>query len=229
MEEYLKRNSECWQAGYDAENVESFVFRPYGRIFKTEFGLTGSNHERLLDFGCGQGAALRFFRSKGFDVYGVDISETDIARCQETMSDIPDHFAVIAAAPSEEDVFFGGEYDLIIAVQALYYYSDSDLQRRLVSLHNQMKPGAILYATMMGPGHYKYEHSQPYKDGLRKVEFSLPRLQASDHYVNFTHSEDELIDRFSMFEKVHVGFYDAKYREDEGASFHYTFVGRAKK
>lgn len=228
MEEYLKRNSEYWQTGYDAQNVESFVFRPYGRIFKTEFGLTGSNHEKLLDFGCGQGAALRFFRSKGFDVYGVDISETDIARCQETMSDIRDHFAVITAAPSEEDVFFDGEYDLVIAVQALYYYSDSDLQRRLVSLHNQMKPGAILYATMMGPGHYMYEHSQPYKDGLRKVDFSLPRLQVSDYYVNFTHSEDELIDRFSMFEKVHVGFYDAKYREDEGGSFHYTFVGRAK-
>ena len=74
-----------------------------------------------------------------------------------------------------------------------------------------------------------YEHSQPYKNGLRKVAFSLPRLQVSDYYVNFTHSEDELIDRFSMFEKVHVGFYDAKYREDEGGSFHYTFVGRAKK
>ena len=229
MEEYLKRNSEYWRAGYDAPNVESFVFRPYGRIFKTEFGLTGSNHERLLDFGCGQGAAIRFFHSKGFDVYGVDISETDIARCQETMPDIRDHLAVIAPTPSEEDVFFGGEYDLVLAVQALYYYSDSDLQRRLVSLHNQMKPGAILYATMMGPGHYMYEHSQPYKDGLRKVDFSLPRLQVSDYYVNFTHSEDELIDRFSMFEKVHVGFYDAKYREDEGRSFHYTFVGQTRK
>jgi len=35
MSDYLKKNEEYWAKGYEAENVESFVFRPYGRIFKT--------------------------------------------------------------------------------------------------------------------------------------------------------------------------------------------------
>jgi len=226
METFLKDNQGHWAKGYEAENVESFVFRPYGRIFKSEFSLLGTNNEKLLDFGCGQGAALQFFKSKGFDVYGIDISESVIRRCKEKMSDISSHFAVIPPEPSEHDVFFEGSYDLIIAIQSLYYYSDHYLKVRLKSLFNQMKPGSIIYATMMGPGHYMHEYSKEYKDGLRRIEFRLPRLQRKNYYVNFTYSEEDLINKFSLFEKVHVGFYDAKYREDEGGSFHFTFVGK---
>ena len=226
MDDYLVGNQDYWAKGYEAENVESFVFRPYGRIFKYEFGLSGEKHEKVLDFGCGQGAALQFFKSNGFAVYGVDISEVDINRCKEKMPDVQDHFAVIPPAPSENDIFFQGDYDLIIAVQALYYYSDADLQIRLKSLYEQMKPGAVIYATMMGPKHRMYQYAKEYKDGLSLIEFNTPRLQISDYYINFTYSEEELIKKFDLFEKVHVGFYHTKYREDEGANFHYTFVGR---
>jgi len=44
--------------------------------------------------------------------------------------------------------------------------------------------------------------------------------------VNFTDSEDDLRRKFALFEPLHVGFYAAKYRIDEGEGFHYTFVGR---
>lgn len=226
MSEYLKKNKEYWDNGYAAENVESFVFRPYGRIFKYELGLTGGKNEKLLDFGCGQGAALKFFKSKGFDVYGVDISDPDIAKCQEIMPDVADHFSVIPAKPLADNVFFGGDYDAIVSIQTLYYYSNEDLQIRLKSLYDQMKPGAVLYATMMGTGHYMYKHAEKHVDGLYRVEFQLPRLSVSNYYLNFTHSEEELLEKFRIFEKLHVGFYDAKYREDEGGSFHYTYVGR---
>ncbi len=42
MDEYLKKNHEHWVKGHSAENVESFVFRPYARILKYEFGMDGS-------------------------------------------------------------------------------------------------------------------------------------------------------------------------------------------
>ncbi|MFA6316472.1 MAG: methyltransferase domain-containing protein, partial [Elusimicrobiota bacterium] len=148
MERYLLKNKEYWDKGYEAENVESFVFRPYGRIFKWEFGLGGSRGERLLDFGCGAGAALRFFKGKGFDVYGVDISLTDIDRCQRRMPDIKSHFAVIPPEPSRKDRWFGGKFKLVIAIQAMYYYSNADMEERLWSLYDQMAPGGLIYATM---------------------------------------------------------------------------------
>ena len=106
MKDYLKSNKDHWKKGYEADNVESQVFRTYGTIFHDDLGLDGSGGEKLLDYGCGQGAAVRFFGAKGFDVYGVDISETDIARAKEKYPECADHFAVIDPGVCVNDGFF---------------------------------------------------------------------------------------------------------------------------
>ncbi|MDR1480997.1 MAG: class I SAM-dependent methyltransferase [Synergistaceae bacterium] len=227
MEKYLKANFDYWQSGYIADNVESFVFRIFGRILKPELGLSGKNNEKLLDFGCGGGAALSFFDRNGFDVYGIDISEVDINHCKERMPRIPDHFAKVDPVPKVDDVFFDGDFDLVTAVQSLYYYSNDDLEIRLISLKNQMKPGAVIYATMMGSKCWYYDNSVDYKDGLREVDIDTPRLKIKNYFVNFTHSKEDLTRKFSMFETIHVGYYDAHYIETEGSDFHWTFIGRA--
>lgn len=224
--DYLKRNKEYWEKGYPADNVESHVFRPYGRVLKYELGLDGSRHEKLLDFGCGQGAALRFFRSKGFDVYGVDISETDIAACKARMPEIEDHFRVVDPKPRADDSWFGGGFDIVVAVQSLYYFTNTDFEVRIRNIYDQIRPGGYIYATMIGTKMWYYEHSTPYLDGLRKVEISTPRLTLKDYYVFFTESKEELAHRFRLFEKRHIGFYDASYREDEPSDFHYVFIGQ---
>jgi 2-polyprenyl-3-methyl-5-hydroxy-6-metoxy-1,4-benzoquinol methylase len=85
MDEYLKGNFDYWQKGYYAPNVESFVFRTWGRVLRSEFSDKQSSKLKMLDFGCGQGAALSFFNQLGFDVYGVDISEHDLDVCKKRM------------------------------------------------------------------------------------------------------------------------------------------------
>jgi SAM-dependent methyltransferase len=227
VDKYLKANYDFWQRGYTADNVESFVFRVFGRILKPDFGLSGKNHEKLLDFGCGAGATLSFFDRSGFDVYGVDISKVDINRCKERMPNISDHFTAIDPLPKADDVFFGGDFDLVTAIQSLYYYSDEDLETRLTSLKNQMKPGSAIYATMIGSKCWYYDKSVEYKDGLREVIMDTPRLKVRDYFVNFTSSKEDLLRKFSMFEKMHVGYYDAHYIETEGSEFHWTFIGKA--
>ena len=71
---YLKINKDYFNKSYFAPNIESFIFRFYGRILVHDFNITGKNKEKILDFGCGQGSALKYFHNLGFDVYGVDIS-----------------------------------------------------------------------------------------------------------------------------------------------------------
>ena len=229
MQEYLQNNLTYWQQGYEAENVESFVFRPYGRIFKWEFGLDGSRHEKLFDFGCGAGAALRFFKSKGFDVYGVDMSEIDIETARKRMPDIADHFAIIDPSPKADLVYFPElgrqSFDIVIAIQSLFYFSNQDLATCLRCLHSQMRSGAIIYATMIGTKTWYYNHSIPDDDGLRIVSFERPRLNVKDYHINFTASKEELAAKFALFRKVHIGYYDTQFREDEGNEFFWTFIG----
>ena len=85
----------------------------------------------------------------------------------------------------------------------------------------------VLYATMMGTKCWYYENSKPCDNGMRVVNIHSPRLNASDYYVTFTETKEDLLEKFSMFKKLHIGFYDACYREDEGSDFHWTFVGQA--
>lgn len=230
MQKYLQNNLTYWQQGYEAENVESFVFRPYGRIFKWEFGLDGSRHEKLFDFGCGAGAALRFFKSKGFDVYGVDMSEIDIETARKRMPDIADHFAIIDPSPKADLVYFpdlGREsFDIVISIQTLFYFSNQDLATCLQCLHSQMRPGGIIYTTMIGTKCWYYNHSIPEDDGLSVVSFETPRLKVKDYHVNFTASKEELAAKFKLFKNVHIGYYDAQYLENEGSEFFWTFIGR---
>ena len=60
MENYANKNAVYWQGRYNAPNVESFIFRFYGRILRHDYGIDGSNGEKILDFGCGEGGALRY-------------------------------------------------------------------------------------------------------------------------------------------------------------------------
>ena len=228
QKDYLKNNYNYWQKEYFAPNIESFVFRWYGRVLSADFGITGKNGEKLLDFGCGQGAALNYFHDLGFDVYGVDINNSDFQVAVNRYPFLKDKYRLIAPDPADNHSFFDTDFDVVIAIQALHYFSNHDLEECLDGLFKQMRPNSVFYATMMADKSLEYfNNSSEYCDGLRKVEhvFESRGIRVSDYYVNFTYSEEDLVKKFHMFEPVHVGFFSQKYRNDEEQGFSYTFTG----
>lgn len=231
---YLDDNAAYWAGGYDAaENVESHVFRFYGRILKHDLGITGG---RLLDFGCGAGAALAFFRGKGFDVYGVDPSAACIETARTRFSWLSDRVKVIdpkpVAAPffpspdSEKQTFL--PFDVVIAVQSLCLLSPADLDVATKNLYAHLGKGGVIYATMMSDKHWYYEHSRDSGNGMRVVNIATKRITVRDYHVTFTYSPGHMRERFAAFEPLHVGYYAAKVRDDEGQYHYYTFVGRKR-
>jgi len=223
--DYTTNVKNYWANGYDSENIESHLFRVYGRIFRDDLGINGSNKEKLLDYGCGQGAAMMFLGNKGFDVFGVDTSETNIKVCKNKFTTFSNRFEEIASEVSLEDQWFGGNFKVIISIQTLYYLSPKDLSIRIQSLYNQMLPNSYIYVTMMGSSCWFYDHATKQDSGMHSVNLECKRFKLSDYRVTFMHSESELIDTFKLFKPLHIGYYAAKYRSDEGDDFHYTFIG----
>ena len=223
MSEYLERNATYWSNAYDAPNVESFIFRFYGRILKFDYGIDGSNHERILDFGCGQGAALNFFDRLGFNCFGVDIAANDIAAAQRNMPHIADHFTTVDPKPDEKTKFFGGDFDIVISIQTLDFLSDTDFAQAIICLWNNMKPGAKIYASMNGWTMYYRNHSTYAGDGLWHVKFKTSRVDY-DLFLNFVKSKEDMKNKFSLFKPVYLDYYDSSFRE-EGSEFRYTFFG----
>lgn len=223
---YLKNTAEVWKKKYKSDNVEGHVFRVFGRYLKNELSKLNRDTICALDYGCGEGAALEYLKNQDLSVYGVDISEVAISVCKDKMSDIADNFKVIEPEPKIKDCFFNQSFDLVISIQALYYMNNSDLEIRLQSIYEQMNPGGIIYVSMVGTKCYWYKNSVPMEDGSRLVSFNNGRYKMSDHCMTFTDDESSLVKKFHMFEKLHVGYYDAVYLENEGSEFHYTYIGR---
>jgi cyclopropane fatty-acyl-phospholipid synthase-like methyltransferase len=224
MNDYLGENSDYWSKGYEAENVESFVFRTYGRIIK-KLGFDGKG-QKLLDFGCGSGATANFFYKIGFEVYGVDISEIDIETCIKRMPKLKDNFKVIPPSPNLKDDFFSTKFDIITGIQSLYYYSDTDLETRLKNLHKLLNDGGIIFATMIGNRHKFFESAVEYRDGLSLVKSKSGRYDISDYYANFIEDTDALEGKFHLFKKLNIGYYENIYVESEGRDYHFTYIGR---
>jgi len=227
IESYLGDNKEYWEKGYEAPNVDHHTFRFFGRILKPEFGLPEHN-EKLLDFGCGQGAAVNFFHMNGFNAYGVDISEKDISIARSRFSHIKNKFTICNADPKVQ-TNYGTEknYSVITAFQSLYYFSEPDFNIVMGRIYDQLVPGGVFFATMMGIQSTEfYDNSKSTDDEwLRKVDFSNSRVDVKNYYMFFVKDERDLVDKFKMFKPVHMGYYSAKLRSDEGDGFHYTFCG----
>lgn len=224
--DYLAQNQTYYHKefgrGYGHQYPESHVIKIYNRILAPELGISGARSERMLDFGCSTGANATYFASKGFDVYGVDISSIAIDKCRQSLPDIKDHFQVISPSPQEDDSFFNCRFDVIFSNQVLYLLSEDDFHMRLGTLSRHLKPAGVLIATMMGTKHYFHARSTPASDGLRRV--ALSDEPEDQFFLRFTESEDHLREQFALFEPLHVGYYDINLCRDSG--FHYVFIGR---
>jgi SAM-dependent methyltransferase len=223
---YLATNAHFWSGIYEAPNVESFIFRFYGRILKFDYGIDGTQHERLLDFGCGQGGALRYFDKLGFNCFGVDIASNDIAMARRNLPHIANQIMLIDNKPHEGKTFFGGGFDIVISIQTLDFLSDTDFHKVIQSLYNSMKPGSKIYASMNGYSHYYRDHSEYVGDGLWHVRLKTNRLEY-DLYNHFVRDKQEMKERFSLFAPIYIDHYDSSFRE-EGSEFRYTFFGVKK-
>lgn len=224
MDEYLERNSRYWAGEYVAPNVESFIFRFYGRILKFDYGIDGSGHERILDFGCGQGGALNYFDRLGFDCFGVDIARADIEVAQATMPHIAHQLKVINPKPDADLKFFGQkDFDIVISIQTLDFLSHSDFDKAIRCLYNNMKLGAKIYASMNGWDMYYRKFGEYVGDGLWHVRMKTDRLDY-DLFLNFVRDKDDMRQRFSLFKPVYLDHYDSSFRH-EGSEFRYTFFG----
>lgn len=226
---YLSKNNDFWTQKYEAPNVENFLFRFYGRILKFDYGIDGSEREKLLDFGCGQGGALNYFDKLGFDCYGVDISANAIEAARKSIHNIPtDHLLVIDPQPDENKIFFDGRFDIVISIQTLDFLSNTDFDKVIKSIYNSMKPGAKIYASYNGWNNYLRNYGKYVGDGLWYINFvTKGNRYTYNTYLNFAKDKEDIRNKFSLFEPVYLDYYDASYRE-EGSEFRFTFFGIKK-
>ena len=209
-----------YREGYGLVYPDGHVIRFHRHILEYELSMTGGN---VLDYGCGTGSHLHYFENNGYTPYGCDISETAIEKCKSLLPRYAENFHVVPAVPRLRDNF-SETFDLIFANQVLYFLNDEGICDLVAQFHEVAADGAVFFATMMAPTNYFFRNVVSASDGgLSKVVLKGRLNQTS--YVNFK-TQDQVLDLFRPFEKLHLGSYSHTIREDEGPTDHFIYVGR---
>jgi 2-polyprenyl-3-methyl-5-hydroxy-6-metoxy-1,4-benzoquinol methylase len=121
-EEYSKRNP-CQQVNFaPVVGGESRPWNSYWHIFEVLKESFKADGERLLDFGCGWGEHSLVFAKIGYEVFGFDLSQNNIANARSLAEkyEMTDrvHFSV---SPAEHLDFADEFFDVVVGVDILHH------------------------------------------------------------------------------------------------------------
>ena len=95
----------------------------------------------MLDIGCGGGATLQRLlkRSRGAQVYGIDISEESVAKAQKVNAKVLGKQVFVTQGSAEKLPYEEGKFDLVTAVETVYFWPN--LPNCLQEVHRVLKSG----------------------------------------------------------------------------------------
>lgn len=190
---------------------------------------------RVLDYGCGGGNNSIFFIEKGYEVYGVDVAEESLSLIKENLRSknldirLVEKFSIISP-DSISLPFENASFDFILSNQVLYFLpSEEHIKKLCKELSRCLRPGGLVFFTMMGPKNYyiRYHAKQIHQRRVYEVtmEDENHRLDGLRLLIYLVRDEDELRRLFSEFECITTGYFDQA-MFDMKSNFHWIFVGR---
>jgi SAM-dependent methyltransferase len=124
--------------GFWAGTADHDVSQNYAALLES---LEGGGPYRILDFGCGPGRDLRYFRAHGSEAIGLDGAARFVAmartfsECEVWQQD----FLALDLPP--------GYLDGVFANASLFHVPRQELPRVLVERRETLKPGGVLFAS----------------------------------------------------------------------------------
>ena len=190
---------------------------------------------RVLDYGCGAGNNSCFLIEQGYEIYGVDPAQSAIPLIKANLQakgldiNLQERFSNITAGSVElpyDDNFF----DFILSNQVLYYLPSEEAIRRVCKeLSRCLRPGGVVFFTVMGPRNYYITHhtKQIHGGKIYDIQIDDPnhRLSGLKELIYLVRDEEELKDLFSEFECVTTGYFDQR-MFDIASNFHWIFAGK---
>jgi ubiquinone/menaquinone biosynthesis C-methylase UbiE len=132
--ERARHHFDRWARRYEEDRASRWLARIQAEALAA---LDLQNEDRLLDVGCGTGAAVRDAAARVERAVGVDLSPAMIARARHLAADVPN--AEFQEADSERLPFADGAFTAILCTTSFHHYPDP--RRAVREMSRVLAPG----------------------------------------------------------------------------------------
>ena len=179
---------------------------------------------RVLDFGCGRGTNLEFFKDMGFEVYGIDISSEAIEICKDNNRFKAENF-IKADVINDKAIakLFDVKFDAIIATVSLAYLKRTDIEKVIQQFSEVLTDRGVVLASF-------FEKQPAYnqeKDENGMVFTTISNLDIN-HYTFILEDKDEMRKLFKGYEEIVVGETKMLFTDFEVSTTYYIGQNKVK-
>ncbi len=170
---------------------------------------------RVLDLGCGAGRHTLILANDGFQVTGLDVSETALKKLQRHVDSAGLKNVVLARHEMSELPFVDEYFDAVVSTNVLHHGTVAEINRTLSELFRIMKGGGAGFVITLSRRDFRYGDGE-------NIEPDTYRFTEGDEkgIVHHFFDEIELCSFFNRFEimALHEELFPAK--EGNWAHFH---------
>lgn len=157
---------------------------PQEQVVKIVSALRENNVIRVCDLGCGPGRNLIFLADQGFEVYGVDISETALEMTRQKAAKLGLKVNLMKGDMTSllfPDLFF----DAVICVYVIYHGTLYSIKRTLLEIRRVLRPGGFVLVTFQTRRSHKYGSGKEIEPNTF-VQQEPPELGIIHHFSDET-------------------------------------------
>lgn len=114
---------------------------------------------RILEIGCGSGANLWMLAKEGFEVYGLDSSQTGIDLATRHLEDKWGVRAVLSQGSFTKLPYEDEYFDAVVDVVSLQHLTVEDCHQALDEVSRVLKKGGVFFSYRLSDHSIMFEHS----------------------------------------------------------------------
>lgn len=184
---------------YPSENLISFIARNF-------YKSTNRKEIKILEFGFGTGAQIWFLSREGFEVYGIEGSETAVNKANSRMAQEGLKANLMTGdALNIDELYKGIDFDCIIDMQCLTCIPKEYSRKIIEASLKLLKPGGVFYSQTLAKGTFLGEE-------LEEVE---PNTYAGSTSGNLIRKRLVRVTDEKEISEIYEGFSQIHYEKKE--------------
>lgn len=130
-----------------ARNPGNYVNRRFHEYFETTLGPRATRGKKLLEVGCGSSVRLPYFAKEfGYQVYGLDYSETGCRRAAEILSREGIEGTIVCSDLFSPPHGMAHQFDVVVSFGVVEHFQDA--AQCLRALRRLLKPGGLVITSV---------------------------------------------------------------------------------